>query len=110
MNSRSSGRSRFGSLFSFPTKNRTCLARDVPDIFASHFGFVHDVTDMTQTAGHKMAPLKIVFSRLSNGAGTARRNTDAGSNPRCGKGIFSQSQLPVQTLLRCPYSQKKIDK
>ena len=31
-----------------------------------------------------------------------RRNTDAGSSPRCGKGCFSQSQLPVQTLLRCP--------
>ena len=34
----------------------------------------------------------------------ARRNTDASSSPRCGKGFFSQSQLPVQTLLRCPYS------
>ena len=34
----------------------------------------------------------------------ARRNTDAGSSPRCGKGFFSQSQLPVKTLLRCPYS------
>ena len=31
--------------------------------------------------------------------------TDAGSSPRCGKGFFSQNQkLPVQTLLRCPYS------
>ena len=26
-----------------------------------------------------------------------------GSIPRCGKGFFSQSQLSVQTLLRCPY-------
>ena len=34
----------------------------------------------------------------------ARSNTDAGSSPRCGKGFFSRSQLPVQTLLRCPYS------
>ena len=34
----------------------------------------------------------------------ARRKTDAGSSPRCGKGCFSQSQLSVQTLLRCPYS------
>ena len=33
-----------------------------------------------------------------------RRNTNAGSSPRFGKGFFSQSQLPVQTLLRCPYS------
>ena len=34
----------------------------------------------------------------------SRRNTDAGSSPRCGKGFFSQCQLSVQTLLRCPYS------
>ena len=34
----------------------------------------------------------------------AKRNTDAGSIPRYGKGFFSQSQLPVQTVLRCPYS------
>ena len=27
-----------------------------------------------------------------------RHDTDAGSSPRCGKGFFSQSQLPVQTL------------
>ena len=33
-----------------------------------------------------------------------RRSTDAGSSPWCGKGFFSQSQLSVQTLLRCPYS------
>ena len=32
-----------------------------------------------------------------------RRNIDADSSPRCGKGFFT-SQLPVQTLLRCPYS------
>ena len=31
-----------------------------------------------------------------------RGNTDAGSSPRCGKGLFSQSQHSVQTLLRCP--------
>ena len=29
---------------------------------------------------------------------------DAGSIPQCGKGFFSQSQLSVQTLLRCSYS------
>ena len=34
----------------------------------------------------------------------ARRNTDMGSGPQCSKGFFSQSQLPVQTLLWCPYS------
>ena len=33
----------------------------------------------------------------------ARRNTDAGSSPRCGRN-FSQSQLAVHTLLRCPCS------
>ena len=30
----------------------------------------------------------------------ARRNADAGSSPRCGKGFFSQGQLPVQTVWR----------
>ena len=29
---------------------------------------------------------------------------DAGLIPRCGKGFFSQSQLSVQALLRCPYT------
>ena len=39
-------------------------------------------------------------------AGTAsdRRVADVGSIPRCGTGLFSQSQLSVQTLLRCPYA------
>ena len=32
-----------------------------------------------------------------------RHAADSGSIPRCGKGFFSQSQLSVQTLLRCPY-------
>ena len=32
----------------------------------------------------------------------ARRNTDAGLSPQSSKGFFSQSQLPVQTLLQCP--------
>ena len=32
----------------------------------------------------------------------AWHNTDAGSSPWCGKGFFSKSQLPVQTLLMCP--------
>ena len=49
---------------------------------------------------------------LSTGAGKAqgvecvsdrkaRRNTDVGSSPQRGKGFFFQSQLPVQTPLRC---------
>ena len=33
-----------------------------------------------------------------------RHAADAGSIPRCGKGSYSQSQLSVQTLLRCPYT------
>ena len=33
-------------------------------------------------------------------SGTPRRR----NKRRCGKGFFSQSRLPVQTLLRCPYS------
>ena len=36
--------------------------------------------------------------------GKPRCNTDTGSSLRCDTGCFSQSQLPVQTLLRCPYS------
>ena len=32
-----------------------------------------------------------------------RRNTDAGSSPRCDKGFFSHSQHSVQTRLRCSY-------
>ena len=34
----------------------------------------------------------------------ARRNTDVGLSPRYGRGVFCHSQLPVQTLLRCPHS------
>ena len=34
----------------------------------------------------------------------ARHNTDARSSPQCSKGFFSQSQLSLKTLLRCPYS------
>ena len=34
----------------------------------------------------------------------ARCNTDVGSSPKCSKGFFSQSQLPVQTLFPCLYS------
>ena len=33
-----------------------------------------------------------------------RHAADAGSIPRCGKGFFSQRQLSVQALLRCPYT------
>ena len=33
-----------------------------------------------------------------------RHAADAGSIPRCGTGFFSQSQLSVQTLLRCLYT------
>ena len=40
----------------------------------------------------------------SVGRASDRYTADAGSIPRCGKGFFSQSQLSVQTLLRCPYT------
>ena len=33
-----------------------------------------------------------------------RHSANARSIPRCGEGFFSQSQLSVQTLLRCPYT------
>ena len=33
---------------------------------------------------------------------------DAGSIPRCGKGFFSQSQLCVLTLIRCPFHPRVI--
>ena len=33
-----------------------------------------------------------------------RHAADAGSIPRCGKGFFSQSQLSLQTFLRCPHT------
>ena len=35
---------------------------------------------------------------------TGKSHNFAGSSPRCGKGFVSLSQLPVQTLSRCPYS------
>ena len=35
-----------------------------------------------------------------------RRAADAGATPRSGRGFFSQSQLSVQTPLRCSYSPK----
>ena len=41
----------------------------------------------------------------SVGRASDRWAADAGSIPRCGKGFFSQSQLSMQTLLRCPYTQ-----
>ena len=38
----------------------------------------------------------------SVGRASDRHAVDAGSMTRCGKGFFSQSQLSVQTVLRCP--------
>ena len=38
----------------------------------------------------------------------ARRNTDVCTNPRCGKGFFSQGQLSVQTLSRCLYGSPRV--
>ena len=42
----------------------------------------------------------------SVGTASDRHAAKVGSSPRCGKGIFSQSQLSVQTLLRCPHIPK----
>ena len=39
----------------------------------------------------------------SVGTASDRHVADVGSIPRCGKGLFSQSQLSVQTLLQCPH-------
>ena len=41
---------------------------------------------------------------ISVGRASDLHVADAGLIPRCGKGFFSQSQLAVQTLLRCPYT------
>ena len=38
----------------------------------------------------------------SVGRASDRHATDSGSIPRCGRGFFSQGELSVQTLLRCP--------
>ena len=38
------------------------------------------------------------------GRASDRHAADPGSIPRCGMGFFSQSQLSVQTLLRCMYT------
>ena len=40
----------------------------------------------------------------SVGRASNRHAADAGSIPMCGKGFLSQTQLPVHTLLRCPYT------
>ena len=40
----------------------------------------------------------------SIGRASDRHAAGAGSIPRCGEGFSSQSQLSVQTLLRCPYT------
>ena len=40
----------------------------------------------------------------SVGRAPDRHAADSGSIPHCGKGFFSQNQLSVQTLLRCPYT------
>ena len=40
----------------------------------------------------------------SVGRASDQHAAEASLIPRCGKGFFSQSQLSVQTLLRCPYT------
>ena len=51
-------------LHALPTKSSEMLARDVFDIFVTHSGLVHDVTDTD--SGTQNATLMVVFSRLSN--------------------------------------------
>ena len=40
----------------------------------------------------------------SVGRASDRHAAEAGSISRCGEGVFSQRQLSIQTLLRCPYN------
>ena len=71
-------------------------------IMQMHFSCLH--LQLRQKIGTN---LTITMRNSSAGRASdwkARRNTDEGSNPRCGKGFVSHSQLSVQTLLRCPYS------
>ena len=44
------------------------------------------------------------FGCTSVGRASDRHAAEVGLVPRCGKGFFSQSQLSVLTLLRCPYT------
>ena len=60
--------------------------------------------EVRQTANQRPVIRMIWLGCSSVGRASDRRATDAGSFHRCGKGFFSQSQLSVQTLLRCPYT------
>ena len=55
--------------------------------------------------GHRGLRFLVFLMRGCSSIGRAsdRHAADAGSIRRCGKGFFSQSQLSVQTLLRCPH-------
>ena len=47
-------------------------------------------------------------SSVGRASDSDRHVADAGSIPRCDKGFSSQSQLSVQTLLRCPCTPVRI--
>ena len=47
-------------------------------------------------------PIQFSCKKTAVGGASDRHTADAGSIPRCGKELFSQSQLSVQTLVRIP--------
>ena len=53
-------------------------------------------------------PFLVGWGCSSVGRASDRHAADAESIPRCGKGFFSQSQLSVKTLLRCPRVQSQV--
>ena len=58
--------------------------------------------------GYPIDQYRLVTNRPSSDGRAAdrkaRRNAEAGSSPRYGKGFLSQSQLSAHTRLRCQYS------
>ena len=64
----------------------------------------HHVISASYTMEISERKKKSGWGYSSVGRSSNRHAADAGSIPRCGKGFFSQSQLSMQTLLRCPYT------
>ena len=70
---------------------------------------VTTTTDRDSVSLLQLFSLPIPSEGWNSSVGTAsdrkaRCNTNEGSIPWCSKGFFSQAQLSVQTLVRCPYS------
>ena len=74
------------------------------DFIEPCFGIGHNLSLICQMTSEDIKHQLIIITMGRASGPNVRRNTDAGSSPRCGKWFFSQSQLPVQTVLRCPYS------